>query len=84
MTMTKTKAIRERKRADVKKKTPTIRETKRLRKEIWENITGCDCNLAVQGPGQHCTKRAVRCNGRLKRIHKDLAKHGLQIFPSSP
>jgi hypothetical protein len=58
-------------------------EEKRLRSSIWSNVAGCKCPSTVKDTSgksiryQGCTPRAVRCNERLARIHRELKKAGL-------
>lgn len=51
------------------------RDWKLARKLAWEKIDGCDC-VPEQGYGQRCSKRWIRCNGRLARFQADAAKLG--------
>ena len=60
----------------------TKAEVKKLRRQIFESMNGCDCPLDV-GRGDRCALSAVRCNGRLGVIQRRLKEHGLPLFPSS-
>jgi hypothetical protein len=68
------------------------RETKALRKALWQNMRGCTCKPVIMVRGKAvvlkadevCSPTAVRCNGRHNRIIRDYKKHGLKIGPVGP
>lgn len=49
---------------------------RRKRNAIWSNVAGCECSSKTPR-GSRCTMLVVRCNARLRRIHRDLAAAGL-------
>lgn len=68
------------------------REIKALRKQLWRDMTGCECKKVITVDGRTVTLRAdemctpswVRCNGRMNRITEDYKKHGLKVGPIAP
>ena len=65
-----------------------MKKPKPTRKELWEDLAGCDCPPLGKGSSgfrvyaaDRCTPRRVSCNGRLKRINRDYKKHGYTIGP---
>jgi hypothetical protein len=65
------------------------REVAALRRSIWQNVAGCECpsSLSVEGRivatrrDEVCSREAVRCNGRMRRICTDFKRHGLKLGP---
>lgn len=56
----------------------SVREQKRMRKQIWESMNGCDCPVDA-ATDDRCTRNAVRCKGRYGTILARMKEKGLKI-----
>jgi hypothetical protein len=55
-------------------------DVKRLRRRLWESMTGCDCP-PLAAKEDRCTTSTIRCNGRMSSVCRNFKHYGLSIGP---
>ena len=63
-------------------------ERKRLARNFWRSLEGCDCPAHIDGKplkrNERCTTDAIRCNGRLAAVKQKFDDAGLNWGSKEP